>query len=60
MAALGLGALPVVSRSDSGKLEGIITQFSLLQAREKRLQEERHAEKVLTLRRVRPGSSVTT
>lgn len=51
MAALGLGALPVVSRPDAGRLEGIITQFNLLQAREKLLVEERHAEKVLALRR---------
>jgi chloride channel protein, CIC family len=51
MAALGLGALPVVSRSDAARLEGIITQFNLLQAREKLLVEERHAEKVLALRR---------
>jgi chloride channel protein, CIC family len=52
MAALGLGTLPVVSRSDAGRLEGIITQFNLLQAREKLLVEERHAERLLALRRV--------
>src|SRR5215469_5767574 len=52
MAALGLGAMPVVSRSDHHQLEGIITLFDLMQAREKLLTEERHAEKVLTLRRV--------
>jgi chloride channel protein, CIC family len=52
MAALRLGALPVVSRSDAGRLEGVITQFNLLQAREKLLVEERHAEKLLALRRV--------
>jgi chloride channel protein, CIC family len=50
MAALGLGALPVVGRSDAGRLEGIVTQFNLLQAREKLLVEERHAEKLLALR----------
>jgi CIC family chloride channel protein len=59
MAALGLGALPVVSRASPGKLEGIITQFNLLQARERLLQEERHAERVLTLRRDRPASERT-
>jgi len=52
MAAHGLGAMPVVSRSDHHQLEGIITLFDLMQAREKLLTEERHAEKVLTLRRV--------
>jgi chloride channel protein, CIC family len=52
MAALGLGALPVVSRSDQHQLEGLITLFDLMRAREKLLTEERHAEQVLTLRRV--------
>jgi chloride channel protein, CIC family len=52
MAALGLGALPVVSRSDHHELEGLITLFDLMRAREKLLTEERHAEQVLTLRRV--------
>jgi hypothetical protein len=41
----------VVSRSDAGRLEGIITQFNLLQAREKLLVEQRPAEKALALRR---------
>jgi chloride channel protein, CIC family len=59
MAALGLGALPVVSRTDPGGLEGIITQFNLLQARERLLQEERHAERVLRLRRTRPAGART-
>lgn len=53
MAALGLGVLPVVDRKDAHFLEGIVTQFDLLTAREKLLEEERHAERVLTLRRVR-------
>ena len=52
MAALGLGALPVVSRADHQRLEGIITQFDLMRAREKLLTEERQAEQVLKLRRV--------
>jgi chloride channel protein, CIC family len=59
MAALGLGALPVVSRTDPGGLEGIITQFNLLQARERLLHEERHAERVLRLRRARPAGERT-
>jgi CBS domain-containing protein len=50
MAAHGLGALPVVGRSDPTCFDGLITQFDLLNAREKLLAEERHAEQVLTLR----------
>ena len=53
MAALGLGVLPVVDRSDPRHLDGLVTQFDLLDARQKLLEEERHAERVLTLRRVR-------
>ena len=53
MASLGLGAIPVVDRADAGHLDGLITQFDLLNARQKLLVEERHAERVLTLRRVR-------
>jgi CBS domain-containing protein len=52
MAARGLGALPVVDRRDASQLAGIVTQFDLLSARERLLEEERHAERVLTLRRV--------
>jgi len=55
MAALGLGVLPVVDRSDPTHLDGLVTQFDLLEARQKLLEEERHAERVLTLRRVRPS-----
>ena len=53
MASLGLGAVPVVDRSDAGHLDGFITQFDLLEARQKLLEEERHAERVLTLRRLK-------
>jgi len=52
MAATGVGVLPVVDRVDGGHLDGLITQFDLLTARHKLLEEERHAERVLTLRRV--------
>ena len=52
MAALGLGVLPVVDRAHPHHLDGLITNFDLLQARHKLLEEERHAERVLTLRRV--------
>ena len=53
MASLGSGAVPVVDRSDAGHLDGFITQFDLLEARQKLLEEERHAERVLTLRRLK-------
>jgi len=49
MAALGLGALPVVDPSHPQRLEGLITQFDLLEARQKLLEEERRAERILTL-----------
>ena len=54
MAALGVGVIPVVDRADPDHLDGLITQFDLLAARQKLLEEERHAERVLTLRRVSP------
>ena len=53
MAALGLGVHSGRRpRPTPNHLEGLITQFDLLQARQKLLEEERHAERVLTLRRV--------
>ena len=52
MAALELGVIPVVDRDDARHLEGLITQFDLLRARQKLLVEERHAERVLTPRRL--------
>jgi CIC family chloride channel protein len=53
MASLELGVLPVVDRSDPTTLLGLISQFDLLRARQKLLEEERTAERILTLRRVR-------
>jgi CIC family chloride channel protein len=52
MAALAVGVLPVVPRSGPARLAGLVTQFDLLQARERLLTEERHAERVLLTRRV--------
>jgi len=49
MAASRIGVIPVVDRLDPGHLDGLVTQFDLLQARQKLLEEERHAERVLTL-----------
>jgi CBS domain-containing protein len=51
MAHEGLGVLPVVEREDPTSFVGLVTQFDLLNARQKLLQEERKAERVLTLRR---------
>jgi chloride channel protein, CIC family len=59
MAHEGLGVLPVVVREDPALLLGLITQFDLLQARQKLLEEERHAERVLRLRRTGTPTAVT-
>jgi H+/Cl- antiporter ClcA len=50
MAAHGVGVIPVVNRNEKDHLEGLVTQFDLLQARQKLLEEERHAERILTLK----------
>ena len=52
MVALGVGALPVVTRAEPGRLAGLITEFELLAARQKLLEEERRAERVLLVRRM--------
>ena len=57
MASKAIGVLPVVERADPTRLVGLITQFDLLQARQKVLHEERHAERVLTLRRADAGAA---
>ncbi len=57
MASLGVGVVPVVARSDPSQLEGLITSFDLLAARQKLLEEERHAERVLKLRMVTKETS---
>jgi CIC family chloride channel protein len=50
MADRGVGVLPVVDRERPDRLEGIVTQFELLRARDRILQEERHRERVLRLK----------
>ncbi|HEX6631546.1 MAG TPA: chloride channel protein, partial [Gemmatimonadaceae bacterium] len=45
-----LGVLPVVERGHPDRLRGLITQFDLLRARGRMLEEERHREQVLDLR----------
>jgi CIC family chloride channel protein len=47
MAERKLGVLPVVERDAPDRVRGIITQFDLLRARDRILQEERHRERVL-------------
>ena len=49
MAANQVGVLPVVDRLENRKLRGFITQFELLAARDRILQEERKRERVLRL-----------
>jgi CIC family chloride channel protein len=47
MAEREIGVLPVVARDDPSRLDGLVTQFDLLRARQKLLVEERHAERLL-------------
>jgi CBS-domain-containing membrane protein len=49
MAANHVGVLPVVDSLGKRKLCGLITQFELLAARDRILQEERKRERILTL-----------
>jgi H+/Cl- antiporter ClcA len=49
MAARQVGVLPVVGRGPRGALQGIITQYDLLAAHQRILEEERHRERVLRL-----------
>ncbi|HEY5369086.1 MAG TPA: chloride channel protein [Hanamia sp.] len=49
MAANHVGVLPVIDRNEKGKLRGLITQFELLTARDRILQEERKRERVLKM-----------
>ncbi|HYX79047.1 MAG TPA: chloride channel protein [Actinomycetota bacterium] len=52
MAARRVDVMAVVERDRPDRLVGVVTQFDLLRARERQLQEERHRERVLRLRRV--------
>jgi H+/Cl- antiporter ClcA/predicted transcriptional regulator len=47
MAVKQVGVLPVVDSVEEGKLRGFITQFELLAARDRILQEERKRERIL-------------
>lgn len=55
MAEYELGVLPVVERQDPDHLLGVITQFELLRARQRQLEEDRHRERVLRVRSLPPG-----
>jgi CBS domain-containing protein len=50
MAETGLTRFPVVEREDTRKLVGMVSLSDLLRARTRSLEEERHRERVLTLR----------
>jgi CIC family chloride channel protein len=56
MADLEISVLPVVARKDPTQLDGLVTQFDLLRARQKLLVEERHAERLLRPLRVGPAA----
>lgn len=59
MAQKRLGVFPVVERDRPRQLRGIITQFDLLTAHERDLEEERHRERILRIRRLtRKGPSI--
>ncbi|MBS1532596.1 MAG: chloride channel protein [Bacteroidetes bacterium] len=49
MAVKQVGVLPVVDRFEKGRLRGFITQFELLAARDRILQEERKRERILRM-----------
>jgi hypothetical protein len=49
MAANHVGVLPVIDSLEKQKLCGLITQFELLAARDRILQEERKRERILKL-----------
>jgi len=55
MAGRGVGVMPVVDRDVPDRLRGVVSQFDLLRARERLLQEERHRERVLRVRRLPAG-----
>ena len=50
MAAKGVSVVVVVDRDRPSHFDGLVNQFDLLRARERLLVEERHTERVLTLR----------
>jgi CIC family chloride channel protein len=58
MAAQGVSVVVVVDREDPTRFDGLVNQFDLLRAREKLLVEERHTERVLTLRPLSRRSEV--
>lgn len=49
MAVKQVGVIPVLDRIEKGKLRGFITQFELLSARDRILQEERKRERILRM-----------
>jgi hypothetical protein len=59
MAERGAGVMPVVSHEAPERLVGVVSQFELLRARERLLQEERHRERVLRVRTVPRGQAAS-
>lgn len=57
MAERALGALPVVDARHTDRLVGIMTEFDLLKARQRQLEEERHRERILWIRRPETGTT---
>lgn len=49
MSLFEVGVMPVVTRTDPHRLRGLITQYNLLEARSRTLEEERYREQVLHL-----------
>jgi len=49
MAENHVGVLPVIDRYQKGKLRGFITQYELLTARDRLLEEERKRERILRM-----------
>ena len=52
MGALGLGVNAVIDRFDHRHPDGLIIKFAFLDGRQKLLDQELHAERVVALRRV--------
>jgi CBS domain-containing protein len=55
MAADRVGAMPVVDEADPGILHGLVARADLFRAHMRTIEEERHRERVLRLRPLRPG-----
>lgn len=57
MAETGLTRFPVVERADPCKIAGMVSLNDFLRARSRNLEEERHRERVLTVRFFGPAEA---